>query len=73
MRLTIVARNGSCAIYRLVLSIVSAIGCHPFLIRGEAPSECLGAEDYLDLEESSWTYFLEDLSKPPIFNVSQNG
>ena len=54
MRLTLVARNVNCAIYRLVLNIVSATGCHPFITGGKEPLECLRAEDYIDLEESSW-------------------
>ena len=52
MRLTLVARNMSCTLFRFILGIVSAIGSHPFTTKGKAPAKCLGAEDYLDRVES---------------------
>lgn len=48
MKLTLVARNSSYAIYRIVLSIVPIIECHFFVTKCKELVICLGAEDDLD-------------------------
>ncbi|GFZ12473.1 hypothetical protein Acr_23g0008580 [Actinidia rufa] len=69
MELTLVTRNLACTLYKFILGIVSTIGRHLFTTKGKALAKCLGTEDRRDQEESSRSYFLQNLVEPLFFRV----